>query len=133
MKKTSILCVVLFLCAPLFAASLANPVERAVAAAIAAANQQVNVLAKLVKPVHSSDVMFRRPRGRDVVIATKQKEKACTGFWDENAQRLYIPSSCVRQDGYHVAALRLTFVGGRTVNVPGKSVKIMGDIAFVAL
>lgn len=131
--KKSILCALLFLSAPLFAVPLTDQVERAVAAAIAVRNQRVTVSAKLVKPVYSSDVMFRRPRGRDVVIATRQKENTCTGLWDTTARRIYLPAACVQEEKYRLETLRVTFTGGRSANILGSSVKVVGDVALVTL
>ncbi len=130
MKKVVYLIVVCMFGPLLWAQPLDRQVERAVTKAVI--TQPVSVQVKLVKPVYSSDVMFRRPR-KNVIISTKQKENTCTGFWKVNGSKVYIPAVCAQEEGYHITAVKLVFADGHTSKLPGKQVQIRGDVALISL
>ena len=133
MKKIiSILAVALSI-SPLAAQTVNEQVTRAVTQAVQKQCPAVKVWVKLTKPVHMSDVMFRRPRGKDIIIDWKQKENTCTGTLHANLQRVYIPAACVQEEEYQIAQVKMTFANGRTLQTSGKAVRIVKDKAFIAL
>ena len=111
------------------AQSFEQRVQRAIAKA--AVRPTVKVSVKLAKPVYMSDVMFRRPRGKNMVIGTDYKQNTCTGVVSD--KQVYVPATCVVEKEYRPTQVILTFANGRNVQKAGRSVKRMGDVAVIAL
>ena len=130
MKKLVVLFV---LSIPAFglSATLSDQLERVAAQTLAKSSVQVHV--KLAKPVYMSDVMFRRPRGKNVVIRVDYKEQKCTGHLSAQETHVVVPVSCVQAGNYKAAQVNLTFANGKQVKKSGKSVKVQDELAFVRL
>ena len=97
----------------------------------AAVRPTVKVSVKLAKPIYMSDVMFRRPRGKNMVIGMDYKQNTCTGVVSN--KQVYVPATCVVEKNYHPAQVTLTFANGRNVQKTGRSVKRVGDVAVISL
>lgn len=112
-------------------ATLSEQLERTTAAALAKSSVQVHV--KLAKPVYMSDVMFRRPRGKDVVIRVDYKEQKCTGRLSAQKTHVVVPASCVQDGNYKAAHVNLIFANGKQVKKSGKAVKVQNKLAHIRL
>ncbi len=136
MKKLSIILAVLS-CAPVLfaqqAPSLDKQVQRAVLQALSLGKNEVLVNLKFAKPVYMSDLMLRRPRVKDMVIRVDYTQKSCRGVLDQSGDRVYVPVNCVKQDGYKVADVQLTFANGTKVKKTGTSIEKKGDVAQIYL
>ncbi len=104
---------------------------RAVAQAQLLREAAVEVSATLAKPVKMSDVMFRRPRGADMVIRTDYKTTSCKGTLDQSLTRVYVPTVCVAQEGYTLAKLTLVFANGIRAQGTQNTVQTLGEVSFV--
>ena len=133
MKKITCLFISLLTATPLVAQNLNHKVTRTVDQAVLARTAKVQVQVKLAKPVRMSDVMFRRPRGKDIIIDWKQKENTCTGTLHTGLQRVYVPAPCVQEDNYQIAQIKMTFPNGKQLQTSAKSVRITKEKAFIAL
>ncbi len=136
MKKLSIILAVLS-CAPVLFAqqvpSLNKQIQRTVLQMLSLGKNEVLVSLKFAKPVYMSDVMFRRPRGKDMVIRVDYKQKSCRGVVDQSGDRVYVPVTCLKQDGYKVSNVQLTFANGTKVKKTGTSIEKKGDVAQIHL
>ena len=130
MKKLAVLFV---LSIPAFGLSttLSEQLERVTTQALAKSSVQVHV--KLAKPVYMSDVMFRRPRGKNVVIRVDYKEQKCTGHLSAQNTHVILPASCVQEGNYKAAQVNLTFANGKQVKKSCKAVQLQDELAFVRL
>ena len=130
MKK---LIMLLLLSIPLccVAQSLNKRIERAAARVLA--QSTVVVEAKLAKPVYMSDVMYRRPRGKDVVIRIDYKQAQCRGRLSAQQTQVYVPLSCVADDDYKAAEVFITFSDGKKIHKSGKHVQYQDEIALIRI
>lgn len=128
MKKLVIL---MMLSLPVVSAAqtLEQRVQRMATQAITRMTVKVSV--KLAKPIYMSDVMFRRPRGKNIIIGTDYKQATCTGVLSD--KQVYVPASCVVDKNYQPSRVTLTFADGHNVHKAGQSVKQIGDVAVIAL
>ena len=113
------------------AQNLNGQLERMTARALVQSVVAVEV--KLAKPIHMSDVMFRRPRGKDVVIRVDYKQARCTGYLSAQNTYVYVPVSCVEDEGYKASHLSLTFADGNKIQRSGKNVEYRGKVALVRI
>ena len=130
MKKLAVL-FILSIPALGLSTTLSDQLERATVHALAKSSVQVRV--KLAKPVYMSDVMFRRPRGKNVVIRVDYKEQTCTGRLSAQETYVVVPTSCVQDKKYKAEKISLTFADGRFVQKTGKAVQLQDELAFVRL
>ena len=130
MKKLAVLIVlsVPVLCA---ATTLSETLNRVLTAA--QAKMTVHVKVTLAKPVYMSDVMFRRPRGTNVVIRTDHKEQTCTGRLSAQETHVYVPLSCVQDGKYKAEEISLTFSNGRHVKKTAEALHLHENFAHIAL
>ena len=113
--------------------SLGSSLERAVLQAQSAQLQKVEVTARLKKPVKISDLMWRRPRCRDMVVRVDYIQKQCTGVLAGNENGVFVPASCLTEPNYSLAAVQLHFVTGQTVKVTQKPVNVTDELVFIRL
>ena len=130
MKKLAIL-FILSLPAWCAADHLGDQLIRATAHAFAKSTVQVHI--QLAKPVYMSDVMFRRPRGKNVVIYTDYKEQTCTGRLSAQATHVSVPLSCVQDDKYKAEKISLTFADGRRINKTAQALHVHEKSAHIVL
>lgn len=130
MKKLMML---LLLSIPLcsVAQNLNKRIERAAARMLA--KNTVAVEVKLAKPVYMSDVMYRRPRGKNVVIRVDYKQTHCRGRLAEQQTQVYVPLSCVAEDDYKAAEVFITFFDGKKIHKSGKHVQYQDKIALIRI
>ena len=135
MKKISILLAVSLLTPGLFAQKvpLSKQIERAVAQAVAGRDTYVSVQVKLAKPVYMSDVMFRRPRCKDMVIRVDYKQKSCTGQLSARQEYVSVPSSCVEDGKYRAAKVIVAFADGQKVTKSRKDIQTRKNSARIYL
>lgn len=112
-------------------ATLSEQINRAAANAYAQSTVQVQV--KLAKPVYMSDMMFRRPRGKDVLIRTDYKENTCTGRLSAQRTHVIVPVACVQDRKYKVEQIRLTFADGRKIKKSVQALHLHEKSAHIAL
>ena len=113
------------------AATFSEKLDRTLANALAKITVQVKVT--LAKPVYMSDVMFRRPRGANVVIRTDYKEQTCTGRLSAQETHVYVPLSCVQDGKYKAEEISLTFADGRRVKKSAQALHLHKNSAHIAL
>ncbi len=130
MKKLAVL-FILSIPALGLSATFSEQLERVTAQALAKTAVQVHV--KLAKPVYMSDVMFRRPRGKNIVIRVDYKEQKCTGRLSAEKTHVIVPVSCVQNSKYKAAQVHLTFFNGKQIKKSGKSIEIQDELALVRL
>ena len=110
---------------------LSTKVERAVTKTVA--NNSVQVQVKLAKPVRMSDMMFRRPRCKDMVVRIDYKQTTCTGILSAAKTHVAVPLSCVRDGKYQADQVHLTFADGSQVHKTAKSVETHDEVATIRL
>ncbi len=131
MKKLAVL-VVLSIPALGLSATLSEQINRAAANAFAKSTVAVQV--KLAKPVYMSDVMLRPVRGtKDTVISVDYKQAKCTGRLSAQKTHVIVPASCVQDEKYKAAQIRLTFADGSQVKKSGKAVQVQNQVAHIRL
>ena len=135
MKKISILLAVSLFTPGLFAQKMpfSVSIERAVAQAVANQDASVSVQVKLAKPVYMSDVMFRRPRCKNMVIDMDYKQKSCMGRLSARKDYVSVPTSCVKDGKYHAFRVTLSFTNGKKVTKSGKDIKFQKEGARIYL
>ncbi len=115
----------------LMALPLSTQVERATAQALV--KNTVHVQVKLAKPVRMSDVMFRRPRSKDVVIRVDYKQTQCTGRLSFTKTHVYVPLSCVQDGKFRAANVQLTFADGSQLHKTAQAVTTYEEVASIRL
>ena len=124
------LCVMLF---PLFGYAQNSALDKALDRAVAAQTASVHVWVRLAKPVYISDVMFRRPRGKNIVIRTDYKEKQCLGRLSAQEKQVYVPLACVAEDKYRADEMRITFANKQTVQKSANDLQFTKTAAYIKL
>ncbi len=124
MKKIILLCLMGLSAAtlPAGAQSFTDQLQRNVYAAAQDATSKVQVHFKWKKPVYMSDVMFRRPRTKDMIIRWDQKTTTCAGIVSAE-NRVYFVADCLEPGSFefeHLKEVQVTFANGEKV-VGGKN------------
>ena len=111
--------------------TLSEQLERVTAQVLSASSVQVRV--KLAKPVYMSDVMFRRPRCKNVVIGFDYKQVQCRGYLSAQGTQVYVPLSCVSDKNYKAAEVSVIFPDGKKISKSGTHVQYQSKIALIRI
>ena len=119
------------------ASSVETHVQRSAYAAQQAASSKVSLRFMWSKPVHISDVINRRPRGKDVVVRVDQATATCMGTVS-NEGRVYFVADCLEQDGFefeHLQKVLVTLSNGVQVEGRQNNIEIPqdSDVAWILI
>ena len=135
MKKIIVLSLLSFCAGTLFAQndSLNYQLTRAAAAATQEQDAKVTLHFKWEKPVRSSDVMFRTPRGEDVILRWDHAKTTCTGVVS-NENRIYFVADCLEPSSFeleHLKEVQVTLPNGVLVSGGKTNIGRYNDTAWL--